>query len=185
MKNFKNLISERLKADSAAVSATNAENFGGVTEKIPADVSKVENLKNENEMKENSATCDNVNLQPVQDVNIHLPVEKTIDDVPIYTATAKEIHYWHACVNIHILDFLYPYDLGRSSIAFDSFKIGVDTEKHAITFALDDTHYFKIKLNETNVRPIDEIQAEKVLRKVNSMRFEKIKDNSSLRVRKW
>lgn len=167
MKNFKNLISERLKADSAAVSATNAEKNVGDTE----------NLKNENEMKENSATCDNFNLQPVQDVNIQLPVEKTIDDVPIYTATAKEIHYWHACVNIYILDFLYPYDLSRGTVAFESFRIGVDDEKHAATFALDDTHYLKIDLNDTNVWAIDEEQAEKVLRKVNAMRFEKVKDS--------
>lgn len=107
------------------------------------------------------------------------------DDVPVYTATAKEIHYWHACVNIHILDFLRTYDLDRQSLAFDSFRIGVDDEKHAITFSLDDTHYLKIDLNDTNVRPIDKEQAEKVLRKVNAMRFEKVKDHPFYRPRTW
>ena len=166
MKNFKNLIAERLKADSAAVSATNAENFGGVTEKFSADVSKVENLKNEN-------------------IAAAIVEKPTDDDVPIYTATAKEIHYWHACVNIHVLDFLRLYDLDRGTIAFDSFKIGVDEKTHSATFALDDTHYLKFELNDTNVRPMDEAQAEKVLRKINSMRFEKNKKYPYRGVRRW
>ena len=43
MKNFKNLIAERLKADSATIPDTNAENFGDVAEKKSDDVPKVEN----------------------------------------------------------------------------------------------------------------------------------------------
>lgn len=157
MKNFKNLIAERLKADSATIPDTNAENFGDVTEKNSDDVPKVENAAKKS-------------VEPS-------PSIQSADDVPIYTATSKEIEYWHACVNIHILDFLYPYDLSRGTVAFESFRIGVDDKNHAATFALDDTHYLKIDLNDTNVWAIDEEQAEKVLRKVNAMRFEKIKDS--------
>lgn len=142
-------------ADSAVFSAANEEFAVGVTEK-------------------NSA---------VQAVSVSSA--DVADDVPIFTAEQRQIDYWHACVNIHVLDFLYPYDLGRSSIAFDSFKIGVDTEQHAITFAVDDTHYLKIDLNDTNVRPIDKEQAEKVLRVVNTRRFEKVKDHPFYRPRTW
>ena len=112
-------------------------------------------------------------------------VEPTADDVPIFTATSKEIEYWHACVNIHVLDFLRLYDLDRGTIAFDAFKIGVDEKTHSATFALDDTHYLKFELNDTNVRPMDEAQAEKILQKINSMRFEKNKKYPYRRVRKW
>ena len=166
MKKLENYISDWLKADSAANSDTNEEFISGVTENFFADVSKVEESENEN--------------------IVAAIVEKpTADDVPIYTATAKEIHYWHACVNDFILDFLRTYDLDRQSLAFESFRIGVDDEKHAITFSLDDTHYLKIDLNDTNVRPLDKEQAEKVLRKVNAMRFEKIKDSPRFPFRTW
>ena len=176
MKNFKKLIEEWLKADSDADFDTNAENFGDVAEKISADVPKVENVKNEElekvlhsmESKKNDTTF---SIQ-------------SADDVQIYTATTEEINYWHACVNLHISHFLSRYDFDESSVAFDSFKIGVDTESHAVTFALDETHYLKIRLNDTNVRPLDEEQAEKVLRKVNSMRFEK-NQAYCLKVWKW
>lgn len=147
-------------ADSAADSATNAENFGGVTEKNSADVPTVENVKNEDTEKKSA----------VQAVSI-----QSADDVSIYTATAKEIHYWHACVNIHVGTLLANYDLNVGTKAFDAFKIGVDAENHAATFALDETHYLKFDLNDTNVRPIDNKQAEKVLRKVNAMRLDRIK----------
>ena len=106
------------------------------------------------------------------------------DDVPIYTATSKEINYWHAYVNLYISRFLSRYDFDMESAAFDSFKIGVDTEKHAVTFALDETHYFKFDLNDTNDRPLDKKQAEKVLRKANAMRFEK-NQAYCLKVWKW
>lgn len=161
------------KADSAVFSAANEEFAVGVTEKNSADVSNSENAKNE-DLEKKSA---------VQSVSIQSA--DVADDVPIYTATAKEIHYWHACVNIHILDFLRTYDLDRQSLAFDSFRIGVDEKSHAITFSLDDTHYLKIDLNDTNVRPLDKEQAEKVLRKVNAMRFEKVKDHPFYRPRTW
>lgn len=149
-----NFLGNFTNADSAVISATNEENSIGVTEK-------------------NSA---------VQDVLI--PSADVADDVPIFTATSKEIEYWHACVNIHVLDFLRLYDLDRGTIAFDAFKIGVDEQKHSATFALDDTHYLKFELNDTNVRPMDEAQAEKVLQKINSMRFERNKKYPYRRVRK-
>ena len=93
------------------------------------------------------------------------------DDLPIFTATLKELEFWHACLNCHIQNFLRDYDLSSGSKAYDSFKIGVDEQVHALTFALDDTHYLKIDLTDNNFRPIDMEQAEKVLRKVNDLRF--------------
>ena len=171
MKNFKNLIAERLKADSATIPDTNAENLSDVAEKISVDVPKVEN----------AAKSENVAKKSVEPS----PSIQSADDVPIYTATTEEINYWHACVNIHVLDFLRWYDFDRQSAAFDGFKIGVDEKRHAVTFALDDTHYLKFDLNDTNVRPLDEEQAEKVLRRANAMRFEKIKNNPRFRGRKW
>lgn len=150
-----NFLGNFTNADSDVISATNEENSIGVTEK-------------------NSA---------VQDVLI--PSADVADDVLIFTATSKEIEYWHACVNIHVLDFLRLYDLDRGTIAFDSFKIGVNEKNHSVTFALDDTHFLKFELNDTNVRPMDEAQAEKVLQKVNSLRFEKNKKYPYRRVRRW
>ena len=173
MKNFKNLIAERLKADSAAISDTNAENFDCVTEKNSADVPKDEKAKDENDEQKTVEQSPSIQSADVA------------DDVPIYTATTKEINYWHACVNLHISHFLSRYDFDERSVAFDSFKIGVDTERHAVTFALDETHYLKFDLNDTNVRPLDEEQAEKVLRRANAMRFEKIKSDPLFHGRKW
>ena len=100
-------------------------------------------------------------------------IEKNVaaDDLPIFTATLKELEFWHACVNCHIQKFLRDYDFGSGSVAYDSFKIGVDEYNHALTFAIDDTHYLKIDLTDNNLLPIDSEQAEKVLRKVNDLRF--------------
>ena len=168
MGNLKNLVEEWLKADSAAISDTNAENLSDVAEKISDDVPKDEN--DEQKTSEQSPSIQSADVA---------------DDVPIYTATTKEINYWHACVNIHVLDFLRWYDFDRETAAFSAFKIGVDTEKHAVTFALDDTNYLKFDLNDTNVRPLDEEQAEKVLRRANAMRFEKIKSDPLFHGRKW
>ena len=55
-------------------------------------------------------------------------IEKNVaaDDLPIFTATLKELEFWHACVNCHIQKFLRDYDFGSGSVAYDSFKIGVD-----------------------------------------------------------
>ena len=102
-------------------------------------------------------------------------LETTADDVPTYTATVEQINLWHAQVNHFCQSFLRIYDLDCGTTAYDSFKVGVDKENHAITFAIDDTHYLKIDLDDTNVRPIDKEQAEKVLSKINSMRFEQNK----------
>ena len=173
MGNLKNLVEEWLKADSAAISDTNAENFDCVTEKKSDDVPKDEKAKDENDEQKTVEQSPSIQSADVA------------DDVPIYTATTKEINYWHACVNIHVLDFLRWYDFDRETAAFSAFKIGVDTEKHAVTFALDDTHYLKFDLNDTNVRPLDEEQAEKVLRRANAMRFEKIKSDPLFHGRKW
>ena len=111
MKNLKNLIFERLKADSAAISDTNAENFGDVAEKNSADVLKVEN-----ENVRTMSACQNFKNEELAKVLISMESKKNdatfsiqsadvADDVPIYTATTKEIEYWHARVNIHVLDF--------------------------------------------------------------------------------
>ena len=93
------------------------------------------------------------------------------DDLPILTATLNELEFWHACVNCHIQKFLRDYDFGSGSMAYDSFKIGVDEHNHALTFAIDDTHYLKIDLTDNNLLPIDSEQAERVLLKVNDLRF--------------
>ena len=79
------------------------------------------------------------------------------EDVPIFTAEPKQLDY---CTR-----------------AYNAFKIGLDEEQHAITLAIDDeNHYFKIQLEENNATPIDETQAEKILNKVNSMRYERLKN---------
>ena len=156
---LKDCIKELLKDTNDADSLEKTEKKIVESEKVPAEKIALPNDKVESDKKESET------------------------ELEIFTASEEQIDYWHACVNIHIWDFLTPYDLNVGTTAFDSFRIGVDTENHAVTFALDETHYLKIELNDTNVRPIDKEQAEKVLRKVNSMRFEKIKDNPSLRGR--
>ena len=83
MKNFKKIILERLKADSAAISDTNADNFDCVTEKKSDNVPKDEKAKDENEEKKTVEQSPSIQSADVA------------DDVPIYTATTKEINYWH------------------------------------------------------------------------------------------
>ena len=161
MKDFKKIFEERLKADSAAVSASNAENLDCITEKKSADVPKVENEK---EVKESVEQSPSIQFAGVS------------YDVPIYTAKPEEIEYWHCGVTVLVDPFLRRHDFCMGTSAFDAFKIGVDSERHAITFAVDDTHFMKIDLDEYNATILDREQAEKVLRKANEMRFEKLKN---------
>ncbi len=100
------------------------------------------------------------------------------EDVPIFTAEPKQLDYWHAFgCSVMLQRFLRRYDLNECTRAYNAFKIGLDEEQHAITLAIDDeNHYFKIQLEENNATPIDETQAEKILNKVNSMRYERLKN---------
>ena len=90
-----------------------------------------------------------------------------------FTASADQINLWHHQVNLHCQQFLRTYDLDCGTLAYDAFKVGVDTKNHALTFAVDDTRYLKIDLNDSNTMPLDDDQAQTVLRIVNNMRFKK------------
>lgn len=164
----KKILKSLKKTDSDAISANNEEKNVDDNEKISADVSKVKVVPSAKVETSAGKIEENSEAQNIFD--------SPADDVTIFTTTPAQIEYWHACVNIHIGNLLAQYDLNVGTRAFDAFKIGVAEENHAATFALDDTHYLKFSLNDTNVRPIDKEQAEKVLRKVNALRFDKLKN---------
>ena len=145
-------------------SMTNIEEFNKMIDKY---------LDEDNEMTVDDSTIETQDSDSAVVPSADSFSEKNVlaDDLPIFTATLNELEFWHACVNCHIQKFLRDYDFGSGSVAYDSFKIGVDEHNHALTFAIDDTHYLKIDLTDNNFLPIDSEQAEKVLRKVNDLRF--------------
>lgn len=156
LSNFRN-ANTMADVENKEIRAGMQPKFSG--EKVLADVSKVGESENK---KITSADVEKI----------------TATDLPIYSATSEQINYWHACGgNVFVQNILRPYDLGYGSTAFDAFKIGLDEESHAITFAVDEeNHYIKIQLTENNVTPTDVKQAEKVFNKVNSMRKERYQD---------
>lgn len=99
------------------------------------------------------------------------------DDLPIYTATYKEISYWHACCNGFLQDLLRQYDLGWGSpSAFSHFQIGIDEKRHLATFAIaidkanDKALYYAFEFDKYNAAPLDNAEARRVLEKVSELR---------------
>ena len=95
------------------------------------------------------------------------------EELPIYSATAAQIEYWHACgCNGHLQTLLREYDLDYSNpSAYNHFKIGLDEARHVATFAIDDTHYYAIEFNKWNSAPVNKTQAREVLEKVSAIRI--------------
>ena len=97
--------------------------------------------------------------------------ENFADDLPIFTATPKELNFWHAFGSLgELQDLLREYDLGFGSLAYDKFKIGYNIEEHFASFVIDDTHYYKIQFTDYDGKPKDRKLAEKVLTKINTIR---------------
>ena len=106
--------------------------------------------------------------KPLADVTNEEPLE-----LPIYSATAAQIEYWHAFgCNGHLQTLLREYDLDYSNpSAYNHFKIGLDEKRHVATFAIDDTHYYAIEFNKWNSAPVNKTQAREVLEKVSAIRI--------------
>ena len=106
--------------------------------------------------------------KPLADVTNEEPLE-----LPIYSATAAQIEYWHAFgCNGHLQTLLREYDLDYSNpSAYNHFKIGMDEKRHVATFAIDDTHYYAIEFNKWNSAPVNKTQAREVLEKVSAIRI--------------
>lgn len=91
------------------------------------------------------------------------------DDIKIFSATEAEINYWHAFGGLCFLqDLLREYNLDYGNAAYDKYKIGYNEQEHAATFALDETHYYKIPFTSANGEVLDKDFADKVLRKIKS-----------------
>ena len=97
--------------------------------------------------------------------------KNSADDLPIYTATPKELNYWHAFGGLgELQNLLIEYDLGFGNSAYDRFKIGYNKAEHFASFAIDETHYYKIQFTEYDGKPKDRDISEKVLKKIKSLR---------------
>ena len=103
-----------------------------------------------------------------------ISADDSIDDLPIYEATAKEISYWHASGdNVFLQTLLRDYDLDYSnSAAYNHFKIGLDEKRHVATFAVDNTHYYQIAFDEYNAAPLDRDEARRVLERISAIRYD-------------
>ena len=125
---------------------------------------------------ENPSKCDNVQTQEeVTELSEEIFDNKknSVDDLPIYTATTAEINLWHGFGSkCELQDLLQECDLGFGSRdhAYDKFKVGYNQEEHYASFAIDETHYYKIQFTEYDGEPIDRQAAKKVLEKINAMR---------------
>ena len=128
---------------------------------------------------ENPSKCDNVQTQEeVTELSEEIFDNKknSVDDLPIYTATTAEINLWHGFGSkCELQTLLQKYDLGFGGRdhAYDKFKVGYNKEEHYASFAIDETHYYKIQFTEYDGEPIDRQAAKKVLEKINAMRGEK------------
>ena len=128
---------------------------------------------------ENPSKCDNVQTQEeVTELSEEIFDNKknSVDDLPIYTATTAEINLWHGFGSkCELQDLVQECDLGFGGRdhAYDKFKVGYNQEEHYASFAIDDTHYYKIQFTEYDGEPIDRQAAKKVLEKINAMRGEK------------
>lgn len=114
-----------------------------------------------------------------------VPVQNTadipdvVDDLPISTATAAQIDYWHAFGSNGFLQTLlreYALDFAPANVhAYNFFKIGLNEARHEATFAIDyeagkTVRYYAIPFNATNTAPMDRQQARRVLERVNQLR---------------
>ena len=102
---------------------------------------------------------------------------ETMTEPTLYEATYSEIERWHAFGFYGFLQtMLIEYDLGGydtwTAWAYDRFKIGMNTKQHFATFAIDDTHFYKIPFDKFNTTPIDRAQARCVLEKISQLRDE-------------
>ena len=102
---------------------------------------------------------------------------ETMTEPTLYEATYSEIERWHAFgFNVFLQKMLPEYDLGGydtwTAWAYDRFKIGMNTKQHFATFAVDDTHFYKIPFDKFNTTPIDRAQARCVLEKISQLRDE-------------
>lgn len=122
---------------------------------------------------EEKDVSESAELEKSMSAEENLDSEKVADDLPIYEATLEEINWWHAFGSMCELQrLLQEYGLGFGSLdkAYDRFKIGYNEEGHFASFAIDDTHYYKIQFTEYDGEPIDRQEAKKVLEKINTMR---------------
>lgn len=104
--------------------------------------------------------------------------ENVADDLPIFETAKEKINWWHAFGSHCPLQILLQeYELGWGSVykdnAYGKFKIGYNTEEHFASFAIDETHYYKIQFTKYDGEPIDRQAAKKVLKKINAMRSER------------
>ena len=128
-------------------------------------------------MFENLLTCsDDVTTTGASIAGAEMPtVEMPSEDIPppLYSATAAEINYWHAFgCNVFVQRFLANYDLDvyHDVRTFDALRIGYDSQRRFVTFAVDESHYYRIELNG-NMRPIDLSAAETVLSTIQQLRL--------------
>ena len=128
---------------------------------------------------EKTVSWDNVQTQETvteSEEKIFDNKKNSVDDLLIYTATSAEINLWHGFGSkCELQDLLQECNLGFGSRgdAYNKFKIGYNVKEHYASFAIDDTHYYKIQFNEYDGEPIDRQAAKKVLEKIKAMRGEK------------
>ena len=86
------------------------------------------------------------------------------------------MNLWHAFGGLcELQDLLQEYDLGFGSCdkAYNRFKIGYNVQEHYASFAIDETHYYKIQFTDYDSEPADKEFADRVLKKINSVRSER------------
>ena len=101
----------------------------------------------------------------------------------LFEATADEIIGWHSDEvyywewRFSILNrYLKNFGFDKGSIDFQRFKVGYDRKRHALIFAVDDTHYYKIDCDETDKNVLDLDKALMVFEALHPLRLQKAKE---------
>ncbi|MBR0288590.1 MAG: hypothetical protein IJQ82_06380 [Selenomonadaceae bacterium] len=153
----------KLKAHILALLTTDSADHGG---KTPAP----ETRPPDHMSAKADSSADKEISRPNSSTDLPVDGEHSPDEsLTIYTASARRLHYWHACSNWAAWNLLREYNLDDSShnlFWHNKFRIGYDRQAHAITLAIDDTHYYRIPFDESDSRPVSYNQAKSVFYKI-------------------
>lgn len=133
------------------------------------DIIKARLANNAEDSKEKNLTVEEKSAVCLKLLAQDSPPSTVADDLPTYTATQNEINKWHSYGALTAQYLLKFYNFGYYDRAYNKLKIGYDVGNHAATFALDDSHVYKIPFDKYDAAPLDDSIADKVLQKIQEL----------------
>ena len=109
--------------------------------------------------------------------------EQQTKECELFEATADEIIGWRSDERYYwewrfssLNKYLKNFGFDKGSIDFYRFEVGYDRQRHALIFAVDDTHYYKIDCDETDKYVLDPDKALMVFEALHPLRLQKAKE---------